>query len=681
MNRRTYVTLALLAAAHLHAPAAYTAERAPRGGVVGAIVRRATARIGGRAQTRRALAAETEGPQVGAIHDPRTGQTTFRVWTDREDIKLHVVHPDGTQETHDLAHEPGDYRSVRLAAPPGTRYGYMLDGPNPLPDPATRSQPDGPDGLSAVVKPLVYVNRNPRWRGLTLEDLHRGNGVYELHVGTFTAEGTFDAIVPRLRYIKSLGVKAIQLMPVNDFPGERNWGYDTSNLAVTARYGGREGLRRLAEAAHRAGLGVIVDVQYNHNGPESNYLSQFHAGYKGAATEWGDSFDYDAAPVREHFAQNAEMLVRECGVDAIRGDAWQKLRGMAPARPDVKTLIARRMHLAGKLVGQKTLVIPEHDENDPNLVRAESEGGIGVDAQLSQDARHAVHTWFAERSTGNPPRAGYYRNYPPSSGLVAKGIAHKWTREGDPLPAPGPRGQPAVGVRYDQLISPAPTDHDQTGNDALGRRPIEYLAPAAYRAYSALLMLLPHTTMIHMGEEYGETNRWMYFTNHQQAWLGDAVIQGRTHEFPESGFAPEQIPNPQATETFAKSKLDWSTLARPYNARLLNRTRAIGKLRAQHPAMRNVADDSVTARPLGPNAVEYTRRSEDGRKQLVVLTSRGGEALEYTPTEGRRWRVRFSSESQAHGGADTGRSPRDRVQFRDGKVRIDGPATVVLESV
>ena len=460
----------------------------------------------------------------------------FRVWAPNADrVGLDL----GSRQIH--MERDGEYFRVEVPARAGELYAYSVNGGPPRPDPISRLLPEGVHGWTEIVDPARFEWTDEHWRGIPLRDYI----VYELHVGTFSPEGTFDGVITRLDYLKhTLGVTALEVMPVAAFPGERNWGYDgASPYAVQASYGGPEGLRRLVDAAHRIGLAVILDVVYNHLGNEGNYLGEFAPYFTPRhQTPWGNAIDYSRQPVREYFIQNALYWLREYRLDGLRLDAVQTIYDDSPYH--ILHDIAAASHQFGREQGRHIVVIAESDENDPILVREQ-----GVDAFWSDDFHHVVHTLLT------PERKGYYQDFGDLRQL-ATALEEGYVFQGEHFRFwDAPRGAPPH-----ELPLPANViciqNHDQVGNRALGERLNHIVgSDVARKAASALLLLAPHTPLLFMGQEYDESAPFQFFTSFTDPALGDAVRKGRREEFKD--FRWDEVPDPQDPATFERSKLHW----------------------------------------------------------------------------------------------------------------------------
>ena len=549
-------------------------------------------------------------PPLGAIWS--AAATTFRLWaTAPHRVQLVLggrAAPLAMQPDPGL---PGLWALDVPDIPEGTRYGYLLDGEGPYPDPCSRFQPDGVHALSAVVAPDRYRWSDDGWPGLTMDGL----AIYELHIGAFTPAGTFAAAIERLDHLRDLGVTAIELMPVADFPGTRNWGYDGVALYAPARvYGTPDDLRRLVDAAHARGLGVILDVVYNHLGPDGNYLRLFSPDYftDRYRTPWGDALNYDGSDshaTREYVLQNATMWIREYHIDGLRLDATHAIYDSS-SRHIVAEIAARARAAAD---GRRIVVIAENETNDTRLIRPVADGGYGLDGVWADDFHHAVHTAL----TGE--NEGYYADYDGSPEAIAATVQGGFLYQGQPSPRTGrPRGTLVTdepGTAFVFCLQ----NHDQIGNRAFGERLTALAPPDAVRAATALLLCAPETPLLFMGEEFAASAPFLYFTNHNPE-LGRLVTAGRRNEF--SAFSQfrdpalrARIPDPQAVETFLRSKLDWHEAER--NAGMLRLHRDLLALRHADPVLSRSGRAETRAAACGPQAVVVLRQTEDDVRLLL----------------------------------------------------------------
>jgi maltooligosyltrehalose trehalohydrolase len=478
------------------------------------------------------------------LHD---GRTEFRVWAPLADEVAVSTDGDRTEPLEDAGH--GIWEGVLEDCPPGSDYRFRLagvsgrdtGGQDPpgtgLPDPASRWQPEGIRGPSRVYAPEAFTPFQNR----PLAD----QVIYELHVGTFSPEGTFDGAIPYLRGLAELGVTSIEIMPVAEFPGARGWGYDGVFLsAAQSSYGGPAGLQRLAGAAHEAGLGVILDVVYNHVGASGGgalaaFGPYFTAKYE---TPWGKAINYDdeyADPVREWVLQSAEGWIRDFGLDGLRLDAIHAI--FDSSAEHLVEAVARRVHA----VRPDALVIAESGLNDPKVMRARKRGGYGCDAAWADDFHHCLRTLLTDE------RDGYYAEFGTVADM-AKALHRPHVHDGVYSSFRKRRfGAPADDVAPERFVVFS-QDHDQVGNRALGDR-----MPSPARPLAAFLTLLsPFTPMLWMGEEYGETAPFQFFTDHIDEDIAQATRNGRRAEFSSfASFSGEEVPDPQAVETFERSKL------------------------------------------------------------------------------------------------------------------------------
>jgi maltooligosyltrehalose trehalohydrolase len=542
--------------------------------------------------------------------------------------------------TYPLEREDGGYHAALVRdARPGARYRYGVDGTGPYPDPASRSQPDGVHGPSEVVDPAAFRWADTGWKGLDPDDLV----IYELHVGTFTAAGTFDGVIERLDHLASLGITAIEIMPIAEFSGARNWGYDGVALfAPESSYGGPAGFQRLVDAAHRAGLGVILDVVYNHLGPEGNYLPAVTGGRFFTSrhhTPWGDGINYDGAdsrPVRDFVLQNALAWVRDYRVDGLRLDATQAIADDSPVH--ILQEIADRLHR----LSPPRVVIAEDSREEPRLILPASAGGYGLDAVWADAFHHQVRRLVAG------DRQGYFASYEGTVPALVRTIRQGWSAE--------PRGATLPPRGFVHCIQ----SHDQVGNRALGDRLHHTVPLPVYRALSALLLLSPYTPLLWMGQEWAASSPFRYFTDHSEE-LGKLVTEGRRKEFRQfSAFsdprARERIPDPQAVETFLRSRLDWEETGRMPHEGMLALYREVLALRRREPAVRRRDRGSFAALELGDGALALRRSAPNGASVLVVvslgddLDLRLDDRADTSPPAGRRWTLALSTEDARFGG-------------------------------
>jgi maltooligosyltrehalose trehalohydrolase len=507
--------------------------------------------------------------------------TAFDVWAPNAS-KVDVVVDD---VAHPMARRGGswwhaDVETVDADTANGGRYGFRLDDGDTLPDPRSPWQPDGVHGLSRLVDHTAFPWRCEHWptRPLT------GSVVYELHIGTFTPAGTFDAAIERLDHLRELGVDYVEILPVAAFPGRHGWGYDgVFPYAVQHSYGGPDGLKRFVDACHERGLATVLDVVYNHFGPDGNVLAAYGPYFTDAyATPWGQAINFsgpDSDEVRRYFVENALMWLRDYRFDALRLDAVHAI--VDTSATHLLEELADAVAAQSRALGRPAALVAESDLNDPRIVSPRRIGGFAVDAQWSDDFHHAVHAAL----TGE--NFGYYEDFgglQPVATALRQGFvytgqhsSHRRRRHGRPLPD---------AVESHQLLGYA-QDHDQVGNRARGERLSMLVSPRLQKVAAALVLTSPFTPMLFMGEEWGATTPWQYFTDHQDPQLAEAVRTGRRNEFRSFGWDPEQVPDPQDPATVERSTLDWTQLSRPPHAELLRWYRDLIALRRATPDLRD----------------------------------------------------------------------------------------------
>ncbi len=542
-----------------------------------------------------------------------------------------------------------------LAAPdvePGADYAFVVDGAEPaLPDPRSRWQPHGVHGPSRVVDPGAFPWTDQRWWGVPL----RGGVVYELHVGTFTSEGTFDAALERLDHLVELGISHVELLPVNAFPGRRGWGYDGVDLyAVHDPYGGPAGLARFVDGCHARGLGVLLDVVYNHLGPDGNYLARFGPYFTDTHhTPWGPAVNLDADAsdeVRRFVIDNALMWLRDYHCDGLRLDAVHELRDDR-ATPILEELVVEVAALSGQLRRPLTL-IAESDRNDPRLVRSREAGGCGLDAQWTDDIHHALHATL----TGE--RQGYYADFGPLP-VLAKALERAFVHDGC---WSGFRGR-AHGRPVDVELTPGDRflgylqDHDQVGNRAQGDRSGALMSEGLLKVGAALVLTSAFTPMLWMGEEWGAATPWLFFTDYEPE-LGAKVRQGRRAEFTAHGWGAQEVPDPQAAATFERSRLDWGELEKEPHGALLDWHRRLIELRRQHAELTDGRLDRVGT------AYDESARWFVVRRGSVLVVANLGPDRQTVPVEGSPVAVLAASTSG--------------FVYRSGAVELDGESVVIV---
>jgi maltooligosyltrehalose trehalohydrolase len=517
------------------------------------------------------------------------GGSLLRVWAPAaERVEAEV---DGrTEPMAPVDARPG-WWTASAAVAPATRYAFRLDGGEPLADPRSPRQPDGPDGASQAYDHAAFTWTDDGWRGAPLG----GAVIYELHAGTFTAEGTLDAAIGRLDHLVALGITVVELMPVAAYPGEHGWGYDGIGLwAVHEPYGGPDALKRFVQACHGRGLGVFLDVVYNHVGP-GNRLASFGPYFTDVyATPWGPAVNLDqpgSDEVRAFIVENALMWLRDYHLDGLRLDAVHAFQDHRAVH--LLEEIAAATDALSAALGRPLTLVAETDMNNPRLITPRQAGGYGLSAQWDDDFHHAVHALVTCE------RQGYYEDFGSVAGLarvLSSAYFHHGTwssfrqrSHGRPVDA-----QRTPGYQFVVFTQ----DHDQVGNRALGDRLPATLAGHPHRdgllrVAAGLMLTAPFTPMLFMGEEWGADTPWQFFTDHTDAFFADAVSNGRRSEFAAHGWGFADVPDPQDKETFLRSKLDWDQVPREPHASLLGWYRALLALRRSRPELADPRLDQV----------------------------------------------------------------------------------------
>jgi maltooligosyltrehalose trehalohydrolase len=601
--------------------------------------------------------------RVGA--SVRDGRTNFSVWAPGRE-RVHLVLESG--ERVEMAPRGDGRHEVSLErAPAGLRYRFAF-GPDDegLPDPASRWQPDGVHGASAVDDGSSFPWSDGAWRGRPLSEYV----VYEVHLGTFTDDGTFDAATEHFAELAELGITAIEVMPIAQFPGARNWGYDgVFPYAAQHSYGGPDGFRRFVDAAHRAGLAVVLDVVYNHLGPEGNILGEygpyFTARYR---TPWGDALNFDGPEsdaVRQFFVDSALQWVDDFHVDALRIDAVHAIVDES-AYPFVEQL-TDAVHDVGQRTGRHVYAIAESAANDARVVTPSADLGLGCDAQWSDDFHHALHALL----TGETFE--YYADFGRVDDL-ATAFRDGWTYEGRysrfRRRAHGRSARGLPGTRFVVFAQ----NHDHIGNRARGERLSELVDTDGLKVAAAAVLLAPYVPLLFMGEEYAETAPFPYFTSHGDRALAAAVREGRAEEFAEA-VGTAEVPDPQDAATFRSAVLDRRRREKEPHATVLEWHRVLLDLRRRAPALARLDPSATTTRvDEDARSLVVRRRGERHDDVLVVLTfapaSRAGEVPVLVDLDGGRWRTVLDSH------ADDARSAL--VFAGDAAVELHRPARSVL---
>jgi maltooligosyltrehalose trehalohydrolase len=614
-------------------------------------------------------------PRLGAYFEEDA--VTFRVWAAAHRQVDLVLRP-GDASMQRLSLTPTDEGIFTLTYPgvsPGDLYEYQLDGNGPFPDPASRFQPRGVHGPSAVVDPRSFAWSDDGWCGIPLQRAV----IYELHVGTFTDAGTFAGVTGRLPYLADLGVTVVELMPVADFPGARNWGYDGASLFAPSRaYGTPDDLRRLVDTAHLLGLAVILDVVYNHFGPDGAYGGVFSPFYFSTRHRslWGAAVNLDgegSSQVREFFIENALHWLHEYHFDGLRLDATHGLIDDSP-RHFVAELAARAR---ASLPQRQLLLTAEDDRNLAAIVRAPADGGWGLNAVWADDFHHQVRRMTAG------DRDGYYEDYRGTTDDLVTTIRQGWFYTGQfSAHDARPRGTDPSGLPLDRMVV-CIQNHDQIGNRPFGERLNHQIGPDVFRAVSALLLFVPETPLLFMGQEWAASTPFLFFTDHH-ADLGELVTTGRREEFSRfDAFADPMtrtsIPDPQALSTFSHSRLRWDEIANAPHAGMVELYRAMLRLRRTDHVLQGCGDLEVTA--FDSASLGVLRRRGDKALLLVLCTEASGQIdlQGWAPARAyATWEiVLHTGDGRFADSQDTAPAPRGSIGS-ERTIRFSRPASVVL---
>ncbi len=509
-----------------------------------------------------------------------------------------------------LARQPDDHWRSEVSLQSGTDYTVIVDDDDPVPDPRSRWQPAGVHGASRVFDASAHRWTDRAWTGRQLA----GGVIYELHLGTFTPEGTLDAAIGRLDHLTALGVDFVELLPVNGFNGTHNWGYDgVLWYTVHEEYGGPAAYQRFVDACHSRGLAVIQDVVYNHLGPSGNYLPRFGPYLTDeSANTWGSSINLAEPEVRRYILDNAAMWMRDYHVDGLRLDAVHALVDSSPTH--LLRELAEETDALSAFLGRPLTLIAESDLNDPTLILPREAGGYGLTAQWSDDYHHALHVALTGETTG------YYADFA-SLAALAKAATGGFFHDGTFSSFRGRNhGRPIDHAVPTWRLVAFAQDHDQIGNRAAGDRLGNSCGPDLLAVGAVLTMAGPFTPMLFMGEEWGATTPWQFFTSHPEPSLGEATARGRIAEFERMGWDPDVVPNPQDPETFRRSKLDWDELREPVHSHLLELYRELARLRREVPELTDPRFDR-----LGASFDDDTREFRLDRSGVSILANFGDD--------------------------------------------------------
>lgn len=533
----------------------------------------------------------------------------------------------------------------------GADYGFLINGEGPFPDPRSPWQPGGVDALSRAYDHSRFAWTDKSWRAPPIASAI----IYELHIGTFTEEGTFAAAINKLDYLIDLGVTHIELLPVNEFSGDHGWGYDGVDLyAPQHTYGSPDDLKKLVDQCHARGLSVILDVVYNHFGPAGNYLGQYGPYFTDRYhTPWGDAVNFDGVQsdeVRRFFVDNALMWLRDYHFDGLRIDAVHAI--LDTSAQHILEQMATEVAALEVTLQRPLALIAESDLNDPRVIRPQAMGGYGIHAQWNDDFHHALHTVLTREESG------YYRDFG-QVGDLAKALTDGFVYDGrHSKHRERVHGRPATGVHTQQLVGYL-QNHDQVGNRATGERTSHLLNVGQLKIGAALVLTAPFLPMLFQGEEWASSSPFQYFTDHQDPELGQAVKNGRQSEFSAFGWQPEDVPDPQDEKTFLASKLNWQELSQGKHAEVLQWHKQLIALRRQQIDLQ----DSRVARA----SVRYDEKAQ----WLVLRRGCFQIACNFADEPG-------DVELQSCGEASLALASNDGVEMQGPRLRLPGHSVAII---
>ncbi len=534
--------------------------------------------------------------------------------------------------------EEGYWKVTADGVAPGTQYYYKLEGNIDRADPASQFQPSGVHGPSEVVDRNTFAWTDNNWSGVPLEEMI----IYELHVGTFTAEGTFESMIPRLKDLRELGINAIEIMPVAQFPGDRNWGYDgVFPFAVQDSYGGPEGFKKLVDACHEHGISVILDVVFNHIGPEGNYFADFGPYFTNKYSgDWGDAMNFDSQysdGVRNYFIENALYWFEDYHIDGLRLDAIQAILEFG-ARPFLREL-ADAVAIASQEIGRQLYLIAESDLNDVRTIRSKEIGGYGIDAQWNDDFHHSLHTLL----TGENDR--YYQDFGKIEQLE-KSYREGFVYSGQYAPHRKRRhGSSSVEEPGYQFVVFSQT-HDQIGNRVLAERLSKLVSFEGLKLAAGAIFLSAFVPFLFMGEEYGEEAPFFYFVSHSDEPLIEAIRKSKQEEF--KAFAGRgEMQDPQSPDTFNKCKLNWEERKEGKHKVLWELHQKLIQMRQTIPALKKLDKKSLEVSSIEDNKLLFLRRWSDDSQVFAILNFNDKEVnFTAAPPSGNWQKVLNSSDSK-----------------------------------
>jgi maltooligosyltrehalose trehalohydrolase len=570
-----------------------------------------------------------------------SGQARIVLWAPQaEKVELFIVSQNAYLSLQ--SDKRGYWRLQTDALKPGDHYFFRLNGGKQLPDPVSMSQPDGIYGPSQAVDLKNYKWTDTHWTNIPLQDYI----MYEVHTGTFTPEGNFASMEQKLDYLVDLGITAIEIMPVSQFAGERNWGYDgVFPFCVQNTYGSAAGLQQLVDACHQKGLAVILDVVYNHVGPEGNNLGEFGPYFtEKYNTPWGNAINFDDAwcdGVRQYYVENALMWFRDFHIDALRLDAVHAIKDFSPVH--ILKEISQKVDLLEAQTGRKHYLIAELDLNDDRYITPAEQGGYGMDGQWIDEFHHAL------RVSSGQEKIGYYSDF---NGVTSLGKAYT-----DAYVFDGQYSEHRKKVFGAKVSS---TDgkqfvvfsqnHDHVGNRMLGERTSELVSPEMLKLLAGAVLASPYLPMLFMGEEYAETNRFQYFISHTDSELVQAVREGRKSEFADF-HTNEQVPDPASTKTFDNSKLQWDLLAEDRHKTMFDFYKALIALRKSCGPLKNLNREHVQVQVDANQQTLILFRSYQQQEVMCLMNFSNQVRHVNADRDGKEWTKLLSSSDRHWGGS------------------------------
>jgi maltooligosyltrehalose trehalohydrolase len=598
----------------------------------------------------------------------KNGEYEFKIWAPKADeLAIKIISPH--EEIVKLYKDKYDYWIARIKnISPGTRYLYKINNSDEKPDPASHYQPEGVHAASEVINHSLFEWGDKHWNGIELKDYV----IYEIHTGTFTKEGTFEGIIPKLKYLKELGITAIELMPIAQFPGNRNWGYDgVYHYAPQNSYGGPDGFKKLINVCHSMEIAVILDVVYNHFGPEGNYTGIFASYFNPLYhSPWGDAINFDgpySEPVRNYFIENALYWFSNFHIDALRLDAIDRIYDMS-ARHILLELSEKTKNLSNEL-GKKLFLIAESDLNDNTIIRSVSEYGFGIDAQWSDDFHHSIHSLL----TGE--KQGYYQDFGTTQDLI-NSVNNTFVYTGRYSKYRKRRhGNSAIEMRPDQFVINI-QNHDQVGNRAFGERLSKLISFEESKIAAAILIISPYIPLIFMGQEFNEDSPFLYFVSFNDPNLIESVRKGRREEFLSFKWKYD-VPDPQSEQTYLNSKLNWELINEEQHKVLLNFYKYLIKIRKVNKALYSFERKNFEMIGTGKEKIVILSRWWKENKITAIINFNQETVTTKVPFSAGKWKKILDSADKMWEGPGT--STPERILGKEQNVTIKKSSISVYE--